>query len=253
MNSTRKNISLENPVSARTGRLAYLSLDSSQGFFIYQNQIGAIMKRTKKTSVKKGLKNPSKKRKSKTKISYEVNQIKQSIDSNVEQSNPSYNETAQLRKRINEIQAKFDFQDKIRKNFGEVESQYLNEISELFSLYPEYNSGQNMFNSECEISRPLQSFEIPVFRVFFLEELKYVGKEKVLGEGCFEIEELLISATVSISRYFSNDGELDKAEKLFKKTAKHSYEETIMNYAYFDYSFKKLLNTMNIQTEDTLK
>ncbi len=197
------------------------------------------MKTPKKTTTRKAVINSTKDRKSKTKTP-NGNRTQQEIET---QKVQNFIEECHLEKRI-------------EGNFMEEEKKYRDEISELFSVYPELtpdNSISLFADQEGDIET-LKPTEIPFFQVFMFDQLKSFGKERVFEEGYYEIDELIEYALREANEYCSPGEEewLDKLEKMARINTKTTYKHIIINYAISDFRLKKMLSNMDIRTQDAL-
>lgn len=238
MKNINYNICLENFSSVSAERFL-LEPGLSQGFSICPNLKGATMKPSKKNAAKKAVIKSPKDIKSKS----QTCKMDQTLDE------------IELQKAQDFIE-EYCLEERIERNFDEEEKKYRDEISELFSLYPELTPDANMFllaNHE-EDMETLQPAEIPFFQVFMFDQLKCFGKERVLEEGYYEIDELIERAISSTNDYCSLGEEklLSKIDKMFAKNTQDIYKRTIINYARSSFRFKKLLVNMNIATSEGL-
>jgi len=207
-------------------------LDKSQGFTLSKH-IGVNMKPSKKNSVRK----PSIKKSGKIKVQQNVEQPPKS-DQN--------KRGLKVEEDCMSVLSEYRFKENVLEDFNKYELQYLSEISELFGYFEEEFYPGYMLTDTDPVE--ITSLQLPYFRVFLSRGIRSLGEEKLIDDGCYEVEDILKSATLYTFSFFSDEQIGSKRERYFIKESKKSYRDAISQYAWFDFRFKKMLESLEIET-----
>ncbi len=216
-----KIICPEFPQAVRPGRFAFVNLDKSQGFTLSKHK-GASMK-------------PSKK---KPAIKSKATKTKKQL--------PVKNNETKVTQEKSDILGEYDFSENVLNNFSDYEPKYLSEIFELFSVFEDEFKPITIWAESEPIEIDL--LQIPFFYVFLSANIDRIGQERIIDDGCYEIEDVNESSTKNTIYFFSGYQGDSKREKYFINAAKDDYKRAISRYARFDYRFNKMMESFGIET-----